>query len=288
MTETLNDSIIPTVSPPPGILVAGRFAEQHGYRTYRPKGTRDWLITATREGVGEYRTASGIWQCREGDVILLAPGTPHHYATPEGETWHFDWCHFIPKPEWLSLLHLPELSPGVFHVRIDSLSVRTRLGQAFERMRKDSLGPEALSRQLALNAMEEILLLIAKYGNHQKHLPSLDSRVEEVLRILTQNMREQHSIPKLAKAVSLSPSRLSGLFKKEVGESILETLLQIRLRHAARQLEYTTRPIAEIAADVGFRSPFYFTKQFTAFYGMSPSAYRMRRQNEAESSSRDE
>ncbi|UUZ96275.1 AraC family transcriptional regulator [Paenibacillus sp. P25] len=33
-------------------------------------------------------------------------------------------------------------------------------------------------------------------------------------------------------------------------------------------------PVAEIAAEAGFNNPFYFTRQFTAFYGCPPSLYR--------------
>ena len=54
----------------------------------------------------------------------------------------------------------------------------------------------------------------------------------------------------------------------------MAALLSFRLRQSARLLEFTNRSISEVAGDVGFSSPFYFTKQFTAFYGMNPRDFR--------------
>jgi AraC family transcriptional regulator of arabinose operon len=58
----------------------------------------------------------------------------------------------------------------------------------------------------------------------------------------------------------------------------MNTLNQLRLREAARYLVFTSRLVGDIARDVGFADPFFFTRQFTAFFGVSPSAYRAREQ----------
>jgi AraC family transcriptional regulator of arabinose operon len=104
----------------------------------------------------------------------------------------------------------------------------------------------------------------------------MDPRVSEVLHALMHRMSESHSVAALAQAVNLSPSRLAHMFKEQVGDSIIDTLNKIRLRQAARLLRFTTRQVGEVARDVGFQDPFYFTKQFKAFYGTSPSEFRSR------------
>jgi len=44
-------------------------------------------------------------------------------------------------------------------------------------------------------------------------------------------------------------------------------------------LELTSRPINEIADDVGFDSAYYFTRRFTERFGVSPTAYRKQAQS---------
>jgi AraC family transcriptional regulator of arabinose operon len=95
-----------------------------------------------------------------------------------------------------------------------------------------------------------------------------------VLQVLSQRYPEPLSVAGLAGLVGLSPSRLTHLFKETVGASIVQTVLQLRLRQAARLLEFTDLTVAEIAAQVGFESAFYFSRQFKAHYGVSPSTYR--------------
>lgn len=293
MTDFLNDSAahpndeasrptVPavTVSPPPGVLLADHFSKTVGYRTNRPAGTRDYLITFTLSGCGTYRIGEQLRQCRRGDVMILTPGTPHHYETHVEEgLWDFVWCHFLPHEDWQSYLLLPETLPGLLHVHLNQPDTFERMLQAFRRLINDQLHSDMLHERMAYLSLEEIVLLLAHHSGREQANPSLDPRVEQVMRLLLLRMQDAHTIQSLAETVRLSPSRLAHLFKEETGSSIIEMLLQIRLRHGARQLVYTSRTVAEVADDVGFQSPFYFTKQFTAAYGISPSAYRKAAQN---------
>ena len=51
-------------------------------------------------------------------------------------------------------------------------------------------------------------------------------------------------------------------------------VIQLRLNQAARLLEHTVDDIGAIAREVGFGSPYYFSRQFRRHFGMSPRRYR--------------
>lgn len=102
----------------------------------------------------------------------------------------------------------------------------------------------------------------------------LDTRIQVVLDYLSKNMKEDHTVAELSKKVHLSPSRLAHLFKQEVGDSIIGTLMRMRLHHATELLQFTPLRINEIAESVGFSSPDYFTKTFKVFFGISPGKFR--------------
>lgn len=257
----------------PGILVSGRFNEPSGYEVYRPGGTRDWLITLTHSGQGAFRAGGRTILCRAGDLLLLQPGTMHHYYTPEGAIWNFSWAHFNPPSRWLDWLRLPRDQGGCCHVPLGQSRTCLRMADAFNRLVSDNRTLDRLQQQLALNALEEILLLLAKQLNEGA---DTDPRIEETLHYMRQHLRERISVEALAARVSLSPSRLAHLFKEHTGDSITASLMKLRLGHAVRLLQHTALTVAETAAEAGFNSPFYFTKQFTAMYGMSPTHYRRR------------
>ena len=60
---------------------------------------------------------------------------------------------------------------------------------------------------------------------------------------------------------------------------MMRARMKLRMRHAARLLEITSRQVSDIASDVGFKSLFQFSRQFSRWHDMSPSAYRQRLHN---------
>ena len=269
-----------TPAPPPGILVADRFAQALGYSVHRPNGTHDWLITYTIAGAGCYRLGGQTFICRAGNVMILEPGAMHDYATAStDEPWRFYWSHFWPREQWYAWLQLQEVVRGLRMISLEDAIVRRRLSVCWERLIADSHGVTSWQRALALNALEEILILLAQH-EARANISAFDSRVEHVLQYLNQHFHEPVTVEAVASAVALSPSRLAHLFKAQVGRSIVATLLDIRLRQAARLLLFTSLTIDEVAQQVGFQSIFYFSRRFKTHYGMSPSTYRQNEQIE--------
>lgn len=274
-----------TPSPPSDIFVSGHFREQYGYAVQRSHGSGNWLITYTLEGEGHYRLYGEMIWARPGDIILLKPGTPHDYSVPLDGLWNFFWAHFQPRVDWFSWWNLPELQPGLFKATLRTSHSQERAYQAFLQLHTDSnasLLEQAhqtasaralLRRELALNRLEELLLLTT-LETEQERQRLLDPRVQQVLDIISKNLSAQHTVATLAHEVALSPSRLAHLFKQEIGDSLISKLVELRLAHAARLLTFTNDSIATIADEAGFHSAFYFSRQFQQHFGMSPRAYR--------------
>lgn len=264
-------------SPPPAVLVAGHFVQGDGYAVYRSRGSGSWLVIYTVGGRGRVRHPAGIDLAADpGDLILLHPRAVHDYSVPPRGRWEFYWAHFQARPDWQRWWRLPEVAPGVATVRISAIATRSRIAGAFatlqaELARPSGQGDSELGRLLALNRLEEVMLLAA--GESSAGRP-LDPRVERVLAILRRNPAAPHRVDTLARAVSLSPSRLAHLFREEVGDSVSNLLLNLRVEEAARLLRFTPETVETIAATVGFSSPFYLSRQFRRRKGMSPREYR--------------
>lgn len=287
-----------TSAPPPDVLVTGRFRERGGYAVHRRRGAGNWLLTYTLHGGGLYRQPRRSLQTVPGDLVLLAPGAVHDYSVPPGGSWEFWWIHFQPRPAWLSWWRPPEVGDGLFRANLRPLPDRERAGQAFRKIHAD-VGDSALlddprppipapsppagvwatatagglQRELALNGLEEVLLLAARQGADQGR-PPVDERVLRVLDAIADDLAAPHSLTTLAQVVALSPSRLAHLFAAGVGDSVMGTVRRLRLRRAAWLLESTGLSVGEVAAEVGFGSPFHFSRQFRARYGLPPRAYR--------------
>ena len=258
---------------PPGVLATELYRKEHGYFCHRPKGTRDWLIMHTVSGTGIVESASRAYECKQGDIVLIAPGTPQEFYTAENSVWEKMWCHFTPRPSFYSWLSFTENVGGVFHFRLDDSEIRDQVHKAFERLLHHNQSVRPMSEELAVNALEEIILLLSMY-QREKEQAVLDQRIQEVVQFLMQNYAQKIQLKDLAQKVCLSPSRLTHLFKEQVGRSITDILQKHRLKQAARLLLSTNKSVLEICTEVGFNSPAFFTRKFMSFYGTSPGMYR--------------
>lgn len=98
----------------------------------------------------------------------------------------------------------------------------------------------------------------------------LDKRCEEIINYIEQNSLDQLTIRTLAKLVFLSESRLSHLFKKEIGISISSYLLHMKMRKAF-YLIFQGYKLTDAAIQSGFSSSSHFSRSVLEKLGMSPS-----------------
>lgn len=82
------------------------------------------------------------------------------------------------------------------------------------------------------------------------------------------------SIKFFAEALHLSPNYLSDLLKKETGKNGTEHIQYHMIGLAKDKLLSSSASVSEIAYDLGFEYPQYFSKMFKKNTGMTPKEYR--------------
>jgi len=263
-------------SPPVISLHAGAFTGATIRHTFRPQGTRDWLLIYTRSGSGFYRFPAGEYVSRAGDLSLYRPGFFQDYQIfPPARKWDLFYAHFLPRPEWLPWLNWPEKSPGLMVLSLKDSAHRQRVTTRLQDMRRFSNGPMPRRQVFGLNALEEVLLWCDSINPRQASAQP-DPRIARALDFLTAHAAEPFSEERLAQAAALSPSRLRHLFRRETGESPRHFQEQHRLLRARDLLAMSRQTISEIALELGFSNPFYFTLRFKKQTGESPRAFRQR------------
>lgn len=98
--------------------------------------------------------------------------------------------------------------------------------------------------------------------------------VRIVKAFIEENYMSEISLMQLADIVSMNPSYLSSIFKKETGMAYSEYLIQCRLQQARKLLVETNLNISEVARSSGYQDARYFSKQFLKQIGLKPSEYR--------------
>jgi len=97
---------------------------------------------------------------------------------------------------------------------------------------------------------------------------------ERALRFVKENFSQGVTLQNVAEYVKLSPFYLAHLLKKETGYSFMEYLVKLRMGEASSILKSTNRSIKEVAYQVGYDNPTYFSKVFRHYFKKSPQAFR--------------
>jgi transcriptional regulator GlxA family with amidase domain len=101
-----------------------------------------------------------------------------------------------------------------------------------------------------------------------------DFRIQKVVEVLNEN--PSLTLPELAHSCQMSISRLSHLFKDEIGINVKYYRMDCRLQVAAAMLALTSMPIKEIAYTAGYRHSSSFARAFKTHFRLSPACYRTR------------
>ena len=117
-----------------------------------------------------------------------------------------------------------------------------------------------------------------RYGNSEDHskkregTPSLEDRFLDKLRTAIEERLEDPdlTIPEICRSVHLSHTQLYRKLKALTGKTPSQFLRSIRLKKARELLNSSDLNISEIAYEVGFNDPNYFSRVFKKEYGQAP------------------
>jgi two-component system response regulator YesN len=82
------------------------------------------------------------------------------------------------------------------------------------------------------------------------------------------------SLTDVAIHVNLSSSHFSAVFSQETHQTFKEFLTDVRIKKAKELMRTTTLRAADIAYQVGYSDPHYFSTAFKKNTGLSPTEFR--------------
>ncbi len=108
-----------------------------------------------------------------------------------------------------------------------------------------------------------------------KIMDEYEQRINKVIQYIEQNINEELSVSQLAKIAAFSISHFQRLFKRIIGETLLDYIKRKRMEKAIHiLLSNPDMAIINIALDCGFSSSATFARIFKSFYGISASELR--------------
>ena len=101
-------------------------------------------------------------------------------------------------------------------------------------------------------------------------------RFDEIIARMPDSELIRHSSEELARLCGCTPRHFNRLFRTRFGTPTRARQTELRLLKARQLLKDSTRPVAQVAAECGYRSLSLFNSLFRRRFGVSPSEWRAR------------
>jgi transcriptional regulator GlxA family with amidase domain len=100
------------------------------------------------------------------------------------------------------------------------------------------------------------------------------TELDDVLAWIEHEAHRDLTLRDIAGRAVMSIRTLNRRFQAETGQTPMQWLTGVRVRHAQQLLESTAHGVEKIGRDVGFSSPANFREQFRRLTGVAPQSYR--------------
>jgi len=120
---------------------------------------------------------------------------------------------------------------------------------------------------------------LAQWRTHANERPRMQGRHALYTRwlvLVEEHYTEHWPITRYAAALGLSAERLNRLVRAETGLSAQQIVHERLVREACRLLMHVQAPVSQLAFDLGFDDPAYFSRFFRRHTGLAPAAYRQK------------
>jgi AraC-like DNA-binding protein len=225
------------------------------------------------QGIFESKSCKQI-RIKEGTVILLFPQEWHRFRPDKETGWDEFWVGFngdivnnIVSNKFMSPNH--SILPIGIHEHIISLFT-----DIIEKTRTEQPGYQALVAGIVLHLLGDIYTRTRQEDIKQEDIS--ETLINKARALLRSYINENVTIQSIAEELQVSYSWFRKAFKTFTGIAPHQYLLQLKIERAKILLTDTTKPIKEIALELGFESSFYFSKLFKLKTKNSPDAYRKR------------
>ncbi|GAB1818740.1 AraC family transcriptional regulator [Herbidospora sp. RD11066] len=248
---------------------AGYYPEAADHLMRRPRGIEEAVFILCTSGLGWANVGSTPYRVGSNAALVIPRGVPHAYGASVEAPWTIWWCHLRGSdlPELLEEIGAGPSRPVVSIRRLDRAvalldEIVTVLGRDHS--------PASLMGA-AGSAWKLITQIVV-----DRAMPEPGDPLQRAMAYLAERLDTTVRVAELAALVGVSPSHLSALFRRATGGGVLAHHTALRMAQARSLLDTTDATIADIAREVGYPDPFYFSRHFRRLHETSPTEYRNR------------
>ncbi|WP_417701436.1 AraC family transcriptional regulator [Pseudomonas sp.] len=248
-------------------LAIGFYPDAVGHQMRRAQPD-DHLLIYCRSGKGWLETTDGRFEVTAGDLLLLPKDVAHAYGADGSSPWTLYWVHFDGSLGE-DFLHLLGTQP---HRRI---GVQPRLIGDFEALL--GLQRQSLNALPFIHAAHRLQAMLSSLAVLPARVNLKSGRVldiEAVQAVMREHLHGSLNLDELAAQFKLSRFHFAKTYRALTGHAPIQDFIQLKMALACRLLDRGDAEVRQVAEQLGYDDPYYFSRLFRKVVGMAPSHYR--------------
>lgn len=234
------------------------------------------LLCYTLSGEGEIIVDGLGIRCRKYDCVWVDCSRRIQYRAAPGRPWEcaFIRIHGSPDSEFFSNACERMRSERIINLTFGAgTRFRSLIWQLLSPRTDSSPDPDAMYTHLLLSLFIEIELAVVSTSVKQVIVPDI---IVGMQNYIDRNYSQEITLDALSERFSISKFHMSREFKKYVGKSPNDYLINVRIEKSKELLVDSRRTIVDIAQLVGIPNTNHFLYLFKTREGITPSAFRKR------------
>lgn len=259
------------------LIQLGRIIGRPQKTIAEPHKQYDWYeLTLVTAGSGCVYTDGTPTDVRPGDVYLSLPGEIHAIETTREDPISYDFLTFRAKDTILT----DGLCAMAEHVRdphsrvIRDASLFSLVGSALQELEKE----DAYTAHMMPSLLAEVSVHLIRDYRGQRGEPekprSAQNLCYSLMNYIDTNVRRMKDLSELSAVSDYNYAYLSDLFHRTTGKTLRAYFREKKLAESVKMITEEGMSPTRAAEELGYSSPFAFTRAFRSQYGIPPSEYK--------------
>ncbi|RPJ95335.1 AraC family transcriptional regulator [Rummeliibacillus sp. TYF005] len=202
-----------------------------------------------------------------GTIVHAGPQMSIKVDNSSKKIWRYVVLHYeIPAKE----KEVYQLYHQHFSLKVDN---QTRITRYIKELIKAYSVPGPISKITARTLFHQIIEELVQ-GAKRNSKSDRDTVIEQAVDFMHQHYTEKISVAEISKRFKINRRRFTELFERHTGLNPSNYIIELRMKEAKEMLRQSDLSIAVIAFQLSYDDPFYFSRIFKKYVGVSPTAYR--------------
>ena len=243
-----------------------------------PRRVMRYILLWCTEGQACIQVDENEFQLRPNDIITITSGQIHFLqknSSAKGVILEFSYDFFCKTDADIELIFHNGLFCHFGMNEVITVPEYQRVTQLLEQIRED-LTLKPYQYLISIHANLELILVMINRAKIARgdEIWKPDALFLKFLEKVRTQFRHAPTLATLAQQLQSNEAKLNELAKLHAGKTAQMVIYGLVTSEAKRLLTYEKLSVKEVAAELGFNDPFYFSNFFKKHTGVSPKGYR--------------